>query len=155
MAWLEGTITITGLPPHRGLIINLCFFAVTSADSPPPHNGDPPAEAATDSDKVFEQVALDHESHEATFEHRFGIERSPGFYYVQLRVILFRSRDGKVLAQAEQFFFACRPVQIASEAIGDVVFPVSWPTEPLEALHHYGTISPQSKHPWWRFWTKG
>ncbi|HVS35282.1 MAG TPA: hypothetical protein VMS17_06840 [Gemmataceae bacterium] len=152
MAKWEGAILITGLPPHRGLIINLCFFAVAKPDSPPPHNGDPPAEAATNCDKVFEQVDLDMESRETTFEHHFGIERSPGYYYVQLRVILFRAREGKVFAQAEQFFFARRPLLIGAELEGNVTLPVSWPTEPLEELHHYGTVSPQMKRPWRRFW---
>ena len=152
MGRLEGTISMTGLPPHRGLIVNLCFFAVKGPDSPSPHNGDPPAEAATDCDKVFEQVDLDNESQETTFEHHFSIERQPGYYYVQVRVILFRMREGSVFAQAEQFFFARRPIHIGAELDGQHTFPVSWPTDPLEALHHYGTISPQTKGPWWRFW---
>lgn len=152
MAKLEGTISITGLPPHRGLIVNLCFFAVAGPDAPAPHNGDPPAEAVTISDKVFEQVDLDKESQETTFEHHFGVERSPGYYYVQVRAILFRSRDGKVFAQAEQFFFARQPVHIAAEPEGNVTLPVSWPREPLEELRHYGAVSPQTKRPWWRFW---
>lgn len=32
MAKLEGTISIAGLPAHRGLIVSLCFFRV-GADS--------------------------------------------------------------------------------------------------------------------------
>src|SRR5205807_1493132 len=99
MARMKGTISITGLPPHRGLIVNLCFFAVAGPDVPAPYNGDPPAKAATDCDKVFEQVDLDKESQETAFQHDFDIERSPGYYYVQLRVILFQNRDGKVFAQ--------------------------------------------------------
>jgi hypothetical protein len=150
MAKLEGTISITDLPPHRGLMVNLCFFAVAGADSPPPYNGDPPAEAATDCEKVFEQVDLDKESQETTFEHHFRVERSPGYYYVQLRAMLFRIRDGKVLAQVQPFFFARRPVQVAAIPEGNVTFPVSWPTAPLDTL--YGIVSPQAKRPWWRFW---
>jgi hypothetical protein len=152
MAKLEGTISITGLPPHRGLIVDLCFFAVAGPEVPAPHNGDPPADAITDCDKVFEQVDLEKESQETTFEHSFGVERSSGYYYVQLRVILFRVRAGKVFAQAEQFCFARRPVQVTAEPEGTVTFPVSWPTEPLEELQHYGTVSPRTKRPWWRFW---
>src|SRR5690348_8313824 len=112
MSRLESTIAINGLPPHRGLIVNLCFFAVGGPDAPAPYGGDPPAEAATDCDKVFKQVDLDTESRETMFEHHFGIERAPGYYYVQLRVILFRVRDGKVFAQAEQFFFRHAPIHI-------------------------------------------
>lgn len=147
MARLEGTVSLAGLPPHRGLIIHLCFFAVTDADSPPPYNGDPPAEVITDCDTVFRQVDLDKESQETTFAHQFAIERSPGHYYVQLRVILFRVRDGKVFAQLEPFFFALRPLHIAPEPVGHVELPVTWPTEPLEALHHYATLEPQTNRP--------
>jgi hypothetical protein len=42
MATLEGTIAVAGLPPHRGLIVNLCFFPVGAADAPAPYGGDPP-----------------------------------------------------------------------------------------------------------------
>ena len=51
-----------GLFPHRGLTVNRCFFAVSDPDAAAPHDGDPPAEAATDCDKFFEQVELDKES---------------------------------------------------------------------------------------------
>lgn len=149
---LEGTILITGLPPHRGLIINLCFFAVTGADSPPPHNGDPPADAATDCAKLFSQVDLNKESQQTTFEHRFGVNRSAGYYYLQLRVILFWTRREKVLAQTEQFFFARQPVHIGAEPADEITLPASWPLEPLETLHQYGTVIPKTKRRWWRFW---
>jgi hypothetical protein len=151
-AVLEGTISITSLPPHRGIIVNLCFFAVPEPDAPVPFNGDPPAEAATDCEKVLEQVDLETESQVATREFPCRVERPPGYYFVQVRVILFRMKAGKVFAQAEQFFFARRPVQISAESASTVTLPVSWPVEPLEELHHYGTIKPQAKRPWWRFW---
>ena len=144
MGQLAGTISITGLPPHRGLIANICFFAVPGLDAPTPHNGDPPAAAATDCDKILEQVDLNKESNQTTFEYQFSVERAPGYYYLQLRVILFRGRSGKMFAQAEQFFFARRPVRISAEAQGNVTLPVSWPAEPLEELHYYGTVRPQT-----------
>lgn len=152
MSRLAGTIALAGLPPHRGLILNLCFFAVNGPDAPAPYNGDPPAEAATDCDKVLEQVELDNESQETTFDHRFAVERPPGYYYLQVRAILLRTRDGKVFAQAEQFFFARQSVQVGGEPEGGLTLPVSWPTEPLETLHHYGTLRPQRNRPWSRFW---
>ncbi len=151
MARLEGTIQITGLPPHRGLMVDLGFFAVASADTPAPHNGDPPAEAVTDCERLFEQVDLEKESPKSTFEHNFAVERRAGFYFVQLRVILFRVQDGKAFAQAEQFFFGRRPLHIAPEPEGNVILPVVWPT-PLSELSRYGTLSPQGTRPWWRFW---
>lgn len=152
MNGLESTIAIKGLPPHRGLIVSLCFFAVDGLNTPAPYQGDPPADAVVDCIEIFKEVDLDKESQETTFEHHFVIERSPGYYYVQLRVILFRERDGKFFAQSEEFFFAQRPVHITANPRVKLVLPVSWPTEAPEALHYYGTISPKTKRPWWRFW---
>jgi len=144
MGKLDGTISITGLPPHRGLIVNVCLFEVGGLDAPAPHDGDPPPEAVADTHKVVEDVHLHEESQRPTFEQTFHIDHRPGFYYVQVRVILFRNHKGSMLAQAEQFFFARRPVQIAAEPAGQITFPVSWPTKSLEELHKYGTIRPQS-----------
>jgi hypothetical protein len=96
--------------------------------------------------------AFNRESEETNVEHQFAVEHPPGYYYVQVRVILFRAGGGKVFAQAEQFFFARRPIHIIQDSEVRVTFPVSWPSEPLETLHKYGTISPQSKRPWWKFW---
>ena len=62
MAKLEGMVAVDGLPPHRGLIVNLCFFPVGSADAPAPYGGDPPGEAVTDSHEVAKQVDLNTES---------------------------------------------------------------------------------------------
>jgi hypothetical protein len=152
MPELEGTISITGLPPNRGLIVNLCFFAVARLDAPAPFDGDPPAEAATDCDKIFEQVDLKNESQNPVIDIRFAVERSRGYYYVQVRAILFQVKAGKMLAQAEQFFFGRRPVLFGGGPQGSVALPVEWPTTPLEDLHRYGTVHPQSKRPWWKFW---
>lgn len=152
MAKLEGTVALTGLPHHRGLIVSLCFYRVEAAAAPAPHGGDPPAEAATDCHEIAKQVDLDTESERAAYDLPFGVERPAGFYYLQVRAILFRTRAGKVFAQAEQFFFGRRPVHVAPEAGDPLTLPVAWPTEALEELHHYGTVSPQSKRPWWRFW---
>ena len=147
MPRLAGAISLTGLPAHRGLILNVCFFAVKGPDATAPYNGDPPPDAATDCDKVFERVDLETESNDTRFDHTFNADRPTGYYFVQVRAILFRMQAGKVVAQAEQFFFGDRPVQIASEANAPVPFPVSWPALPVEELQHYGTVSPQSKKP--------
>jgi hypothetical protein len=149
---LEGTIQITGLPPNRGLIISLCFFGVETAETPAPYNGDPPVEAVTDCDQVYEQVDFNREWADNTFEHDFRVERKVGYYFVQLRVVLLRSQAGKMLAQAEQFFFGRRPLRIPVEPNANVTFPVAWPTQPLSELHAYGQVIPQRRRPWWRFW---
>lgn len=152
MAKLEGIIEISGLPSHRGLIVSLCFYQVEATDAPAPHGGDPPAEAATDCHEIFKQADLNAESERAFYELPFDVDRPIGFYYLQVRAILFRVQAGNVFAQAEQFFFGRRPAHITPEPKGSLTLPITWPSEALEELHHYGTVSPRTKKPWWRFW---
>jgi hypothetical protein len=123
MAKLEGTIAVAGLPPHRGLIVNLCFFPVTAGDAPAPYGGDPPAEAVTDCHQVVEQVDLNAESSQPRYDLPLAVERPAGYYYLQVRAILFRTQAGKVFAQAEQFFFARRPLLLTEEPIGRITRP--------------------------------
>ena len=143
MAKFEGTIAVSGLPPHRGLIVSLCFFPVEAADAPAPYGGDPPAEAVTDCHQVINQVDLHTESARATYELPFAVERGAGFYYLQVRAILFRTWGEKVFAQAEQFFFARRPLPLTERPIGHITLPVEWPQIPLERLNIYGVVEPQ------------
>lgn len=153
---LEGMIAITGLPPHRGMIVRLCFYRVDLADAPAPYGGDPPVGAATDCHEVVKHVDLNAESSQGACELPFRVARPAGFYYLQVRAILFRAPAGEVFAQAEQFFFGRRPVHVAPEVApeeeGVLTLPVSWPTQSLEELHTYGTMSPRTKRQWWRFW---
>jgi hypothetical protein len=144
MGSLDGTVSITGLPPHRGVIVHLCFYEVSGPDAPAPYGGNPPVEAATDCHKIIDYVHLDEETRQSTFEQPFTLEHRTGWYYVQVRAILFRERDGSIFAQAESWFYSRRPLPIAGESLGRVTLPVSWPATPLEELHHYGTISPRS-----------
>lgn len=143
MAKLEGTIAVAGLPPHRGLIVNLCFFPVTAADAPAPYGGDPPAEAVTDSHEVAKQVDLHTESSQSGYDLPFAVELPAGYYYLQVRAILFRTQAGKVFAQAEQFFFARRPLPLPEEPLGHLTLPVQWPQTPLEELHTHGVVKPR------------
>ena len=147
MAKLNGTVAIAALPPHRGLIVSLCLFAVANAEDPAPYNGDPPPDASTDCEVLFEKVDLNEESRESTFQTRFSVERLPGYYYLQVRAILFREKDGKFFAQVEPFFFAQRPVRIAAGEESHITIPVSWPSIPVEELQSYGKVSPQRKRP--------
>ena len=143
MAKLEGTIAVSGLPPHRGLIVSLCFFPVKAADVPAPYGGDPPAEAVTDSHEVYKQVDLNAESSQPAYDLPFEVERPAGFYYLQVRAILFRTQAGKVFAQAEQFFFARRPLALTEPPLGSITLPVEWPQIPLDELGSYGVVEPR------------
>ena len=142
MAKLEGAIAITGLPPHRGLILSFAFFRVATADAPAPYGGDPPAEAATDAHPVAEQVDFDNESVQPAYDLPFEVERPAGFYYLQVRAVLFRLRTGQVFAQAEQFFFGRRPLAFVEDAVGRVTVPVEWPPQAPDELHTYFTVEP-------------
>jgi hypothetical protein len=144
MSILNGTIVLTSLPPHRGVIIDFCFYAVNGPDAPAPYNGDPPAEAATDCLQVFKQVDLNTESQQTTYDLTFRVERPVGWYYVAVRAILFRKEGEKVFAQVEQFFFGRRPLPFVAEGELSVTFPVAWPTQAVEELHSYGTMHPRS-----------
>jgi hypothetical protein len=143
MAIFEGSIAVTDLPPHRGLFVTLCFFPVETADAPAPYGGDPPAEAVTDSHEVANQVDMHTESLESACDLPFVVEKPAGIYYLQVRAILFRSRSGKMFAQAEQFFFARRPLSLTGAPLGHVTLPVQWPQIPLEELGTYGVVQPQ------------
>lgn len=143
MVTLEGTIEITGLPPHRGLIVNLCFFPVSAADAPDPFDGDPPVEAVTDTHEVANQADFAHESSQSACELPFVVERPAGFYFLQVRCILIRAQAGRMFAQAEQFYFARRPLPLTAEPVGHITLPVPWPQIPLDELETYGVISPQ------------
>jgi hypothetical protein len=144
MATLKGTISIGGLPQHRGLIVSLCVFHVETEIEPAPYGGDPPTEAVTDCHQVFELVDLHTESSQGTYDLPFAIERPAGFYYLQVRAILFRAQGGKTFAQTEQFFFARRPLLLTEKPLGHVTLPVQSPDIPLEELHHYGVMKPRT-----------
>ena len=143
MVTLEGTIAVTGLPPHRGLIVSLCFFPVSAADARDPFDGDPPVEAATDVHEVANQVDLNTELSQSSYDLPFELERPKGFYYLQVRCILFRTKEDKVFAQAEQFYFSRRPLSLTDEAPGHLTLPVQWPQIPLEELGTYEIVEPQ------------
>jgi hypothetical protein len=97
----------------------------------------------TDSHEVAKQVDLHTELSQSAYDLPFVVERPAGFYYLQVRVILFRTQAGKVFAQAEQFFFARRPLPLIGEGLGHITLPVPWPQIPLEELGPYGVIEPQ------------
>ena len=138
----SGQITIDKLPPHYGLTVSLAFFPVDGPDSVPPYDGDPPADAVTDCPELYDNVDLDTERVESTRSIPFSIEHSAGHYYIQLRTLLYRKQDGKVFAQAEQFFFGRRPLELLAD-IPAATLPVEWPSVPLDELGRYGTVKPQ------------
>lgn len=152
MPALVGNLVLSGLPPHLGMLVSLCFFAVKDRDSPAPYNGDPPTEAATDLEEIVNNMPLKNESRATSFEQNFQAERPAGYYFVQVRVVLFQKRGGKIFGQLETFFFSKRPICFDSTMEQQVTFPVMWPDIPLENLHTYGVFKPSKKRPWWRFW---
>jgi hypothetical protein len=143
MGKLVGTVSITGLPPHRGVMVAVCFYRVESEESPAPHGGDPPTEAATDCEKIYSQVHFDTESKQGEYEFPFSVERPSGHYYLEVRAILFRVEEGKMDAQFEPYFYGRRPLQITDGTVGPVTLPVVWPATALGDLHTHGVINPR------------
>jgi hypothetical protein len=144
MVRLSGRVSIADLPPHRGIVLNLCLFKVSGTNAKPPFGSDPPAEAVTDCHKVAESLHINEESKQPSFEQTFAIKHSPGYYYLQVRALLFREREGSLFCQAEQFFFSKKPVWIFHEAEEETVLSIAWPKRALEELHYYGTMTPKA-----------
>ena len=142
---LSGKISFSNLPPHRGLSVSLAFFEVDDMDSDPPYNGDPPADAVTDSQDLYNKVDLETESAITALDIPFSIEHAPGHFYIQIRTILYRKEQGKFFAQAEQFFYGGRPLPLL-EDIPSITFPVEWPSIPLDELGIYGKIEPKNSN---------
>ena len=143
MVILSGCISISNLPPHRGLIITLVFFKAEGMDSVPPYNGHPPTESITDNIELCNKVDLECEMNDSQREVAFEIEHPTGHFYLQLRVILFRKNNGKAFAQTEQFFFGRSPLPLF-EDLHSFTLPIECPSTPLEELESYGTIEPKN-----------
>jgi hypothetical protein len=93
----------------------------------------------TDQAQILNDVHLEQARADTSVERAFELDRPDGFYYLQVRVILFRAQGGKTSAQAEQFFFGKRCLVVPCDG---VTLPVVWPEIPLEDLRHYGTVRP-------------
>ncbi len=134
-----GEVVLRGLPPHKMYSVTVTFFPVASASSPPPFNGDPPA------DKWTATVAVKEAEDPDGKPLRFCFQRTPGYYYVGVGVIAFLERGGKMFAQVERFFPMTRPSEIQAGVEQHVQLAVAWPDIPFDDLHTYGTVHP-TKH---------
>ena len=139
---LSGQIVIGQLSPHFGLSVSLAFFPVKDANSPKPFDGDPPVEAIVDCPNLLEDVDLNVERTDESRIVPYQLERPSGYYYIQVRTLLYRKENGKVFAQKEDFFFGRRPLPLTQD-LDSVTLPVDWPSIPLDELGTYGTIKPQ------------
>ena len=144
MTTFNGYVSISNLPPHYGMIVSLAFFEVEEMGSEPPYDGDPPGEAATDIHEIHNVVDLEIETFESMRNFPFEIEHSAGFFYLQLRAVLFRKKDEKLFAQSEQFFFGRRPLPLFDD-LPSIELPIEWPSIPLEDLEYFGTIEPEDR----------
>ena len=101
---LSGIVEVDKLPSHFGLSVNLVFFPVSDADDPAPHNGDPPADAVTDSDQLYNEVDLDIEIVDSKRTIPFSLSKLEGYYYIQVRILLYRKQGNKLFAQGRTVF---------------------------------------------------
>ncbi len=139
---IEGVISLTGLPPHRGLILNLVLYEVGGPDAPPPYDGRPPAEAAKDLVNVLDDVNVDVESTVAVREQKFTLEHPTGWFYVEVRAVLFRKRGENLIAQVEQFFYSKRPLRIRETGNTPMTYPVAWPADSESRTKKFGVARP-------------
>jgi hypothetical protein len=144
MRTLSGKIAIENLPPNRGISATIAFFPVNDERAAKPFDGDPPGDAIKDSEHLLEEVDFDTETSVATRAIPFSVSRPAGHYYIQLRFILYRFKDGKAFAQAEQFFFGKRTLPLLDD-IDALTLPVKWPSIPLEELGCYGNVEPKNR----------
>jgi len=119
--------------------VTVTFFPVGSSSSPPPFDGDPPANKWTDTASVKEAEEADDKP------LGFCFQRSSGFYYLGVGVIAFLERDGKMFAQVERFFPMARPCQIQPGVEQRIELAVAWPDIPFDQLHTYGTVHPRKR----------
>jgi hypothetical protein len=119
-------------------MLSVCFYRVMSTDDPPPFSGDPPAEAVNDCHEIAKQVYTYTESRQTAYELPFSIERPTGFYYLQVRAVLFRGEPDGASAQRESYLYSRRPIEVPHQAAGRLTLPISWPTVSLEDLHPCG-----------------
>lgn len=140
MGRVDGMVLLTGLPPHRGLMMHLHFYRVESAMAPPPYDGEVPAEAAVEGHEIITRIHLDTEVQKTSDEVSFRVELPAGFYYPEVRAILFRSGIPSVFAQSEGVFYRRRPLEVPEQGVIQIRLPVAWPQVPMDELHYYGTI---------------
>ena len=140
MGRVDGMVLLTGLPPHRGLMMHLHFYRVESAVTPPPYNGEPPAEAAIDGHEIVTRIHLDTEVQTTSDEVSFCVELPAGFYYPEVRAILLRSGIPSVFAQSEGFFYSRRSIEVPEHGVVQIRLPAAWPQVPMDELHYFGTI---------------
>lgn len=134
---LNGEVLLKGLPSHEKYRVTITFFPVASASSPAPFDGDPPADAWVDTMTVKDTEEPDDKP------LRFSFEHAAGYYYLDVGVIAFLRRDGKMFAQVERFFPMARPCEIPAGVEQQIQLLISWPDIPFEELGSYGTIHPK------------
>ncbi len=138
----SGQVSLTNLPPHRGLIISIAFFKVDGLHSDVPFGGNPSGEEISDVTEIYNNVNLELDMTDTSMAAPFSLNREKGYFYIQARVILFRKKDEKMYAQAEQYFYSQRPI-LLNDDLSSVVLPVKWPAIPIEELGLYEKIKPK------------
>ena len=136
---LTGELLLVGMPDCKMLSATIHFFSARTGSDPLPYDGNLPPSAYHDEFSVRE--AEDPSDKPL----RFRVRKAAGFYHIDVGVIAYREVNGRMFAQVEHFFPLERPCEINAGKEKTVVLQVRWPDVPLAELHHYGTMSPQSK----------
>ena len=135
---VSGTVLVRGMPESEMFSVSLAFFRVEGASAAAPFDGQPPPDHYVDDAPVKEA----EENQVMPFSFRF--ERPPRFYYLDVGVIAYLRRDGKMFAQVERFFPLSKPVEVRGGSVEcQVALVADWPTIPFDELGTYGVIKPR------------
>ncbi len=133
---LAGVVVLHGLPPRKMYSVSVTLFRVAEATSPPPFDGDPPANKWSDTERVKEADDPDDK------RLCFCLNRTSGFYYLGIGVIAYLERNGQMFAQVERLFPLTKPCQIRPSIQEQIESAVTWPDIPFDELHTYGKVHP-------------
>ena len=145
MAKLEGTIAVDRPATAPRADRQPVLLPGRSADAPAPYGGDPPAEAVTDSHEVAKQVDLYTESSRPEYDLPFAVERPAGFYYLQVRAILFRSRRARCSPRPSSSSSPGGRCRSTSNRLAGSRCRWSGRRIPLEELGSYGVVEPRGE----------
>ena len=118
---INGTVSIDNMPETKKFSVSVSFFPVENELSNPPVGLESSARENRDS------INIKNYKEEIESPFPFKAERKSGYYYLDIRVIAYLERDGKLCAQVEHFFPLEKPINIDSKNEVIVDLNPIWP----------------------------
>jgi hypothetical protein len=136
---LTGELVLADMPECKMLSATVHFFQARTRLDSLPYEGNPPPTA------YHNEVSIREAEDPSDKPLRFSVSKAAGFYHIDVGVIAYREVNGRMFAQVEHFFPLEHPCEIQAGEERMVVLRVRWPNVPLEELHHYGTVFPETR----------